>query len=360
MVQSKSGVYPVVVSAGLLANVADELERLLFTNHTKVTIITDGTVARLPLLNQVTASLEASGFVYQVLDVPAGDSSKSLEVANSLYGKLLSFGMRRSDVVLAVGGGVVGDLAGFIAATYLRGIAFVQAPTTLLAHDSSIGGKVGVNLPEGKNLVGAFYPPKAVLFDVDALSFLPERQWRNGMAEVIKHGIIGNPELFDELLQEPLTTYPGATEFEAILASAMQVKIDVVQEDEREANRRQVLNLGHTIGHAIEQRSHYALGHGEAIAIGMALEAQLAVHRGLLVSSESRRIVAALTAHQLPVSPPSDEWSAVRRVMDVDKKHKDALWTFALPQRIGDVVIVHDVHPDEVQRVYEAALKEGK
>lgn len=358
LVDSRTGSYPVVVGAGLLSTVADELERLLFSQKTKVTVITDDTVATLPLLKTVTDSLEASEFTYQVVKFPAGDASKSLDAASSIYPKLLSFGMRRSDVIIALGGGVVGDLAGFVAATYLRGIAFIQVPTTLLAHDSSIGGKVGVNLPEGKNLVGAFYPPRAVLFDLDALSFLPDRQWTNGMAEVIKHGLIADAELFDELEANPLVVYPGATSFEPILASAMQVKIDVVQADEREANRRQVLNLGHTIGHAIEQRSHYALGHGEAISIGMVLEAKLALERGLLSQSDAGRIRCVLQEHGLPVVPQKDDWVEIRRVMDVDKKHKDALWTFALPRRVGEVDIVSDVHPDEVQRVYEQAFEE--
>ncbi|WAH35122.1 3-dehydroquinate synthase [Alicyclobacillus dauci] len=356
-VRSAAGTYPIMLGADVFTQAGSLVLELGFRRGTKVTIITDDTVASLPFADTVLTSLDEAGFVTQTLTVPAGDSSKSMDMAIDLYRGLLKFGMRRSDLVVALGGGVVGDLAGFVAATYLRGIAFVQAPTTLLAHDSSIGGKVGINLPEGKNLVGAFYPPRAVLYDLSALRYLPVRQWTNGMAEVIKHGIIANPELFANLEAKPLTECPLPDTLEPILAAAIQVKVDVVQADERESGRRQVLNVGHTIGHAIEQRSHYQLGHGEAISIGMVLETKLAQARNLLAQADALRIVSVLEAHGLPVRTPADEFSELRGLIDVDKKHGSALWTFALPVAIGDVRVVSDVRPEEVEAVYVQSLR---
>ncbi|MFB5189379.1 3-dehydroquinate synthase [Alicyclobacillus fastidiosus] len=358
-VKSKSGSYRVVAEGNVLATLGEQLQRLHISERTNVTVITDDTVGALPFAKDALRSLAATGYRHQVLEVPAGDHSKSLATASTLYPKLLSFGMRRSDLIVALGGGVIGDLAGFVAATYLRGISFVQAPTTLLAHDSSIGGKVGVNLPEGKNLVGAFYPPRAVLYDLSALATLPARQWTNGMAEVIKHGIIGDARLFEGLEERPLVACPDADVLEPILTAAMKVKIDVVESDEKEANRRQVLNVGHTLGHAIEQRSHYGLGHGEAISIGLVLEAKLAVARGLLDEATATRIERVLAGHGLPTKTPRDDWDEVAAFIDVDKKHGRALWTFALPTAIGDVVIVDDVSPDEVKAVYDRSLEEA-
>lgn len=356
-VQSSRMTYPVVVGADVLAQTGEQLQEIGIKTGTKIAIITDTTVAHLPFVNQLTESLESAGYPFQTLVVPAGDASKSLDVAYGLYQDLISFGMRRQDVVLALGGGVVGDLAGFVAATYLRGVPFIQAPTTLLSHDSSIGGKVGINLPQGKNLIGAFYPPRAVLYDLNTLSYLPERQWVNGMAEVIKHGIIADANLFETLAANPLTVCPPADELEPILTAAMRVKIDVVEGDEREANLRQVLNLGHTIGHAIEQRSNYSLGHGEAIAIGMALEARLAEKRGLLTAAHRTLITSVLAAHGLPTQAPADDWHEIKKLIEVDKKHKSDAWTFILPTAIGQVQIVNDIRPQEVEDVVRESMK---
>lgn len=358
-VQSSQRAYPVVLGENVLRHIGSHLASLGFDKDVQVAVITDETVVQTPIARVLEHALEAAHLKHVNMVVPAGDASKSLETVTSLYEKLIAAGMRRKDLILALGGGVIGDLAGFVAATFLRGVPFIQAPTTLLSHDSSIGGKVGVNLPQGKNLVGAFYPPRAVLFDLDALPSLPERQWRNGMSEVIKHGIIGNAELFAQLENHPLTRCPDAMTLEPILAAAMQVKIDVVNADEREQGGRQVLNVGHTIGHAIEQRSHYALGHGEAIAIGLVLEAELAVKRGVLAGSTAVRIADVLRLHGLPTVPPTDDFAAVRQVMDVDKKHSGAQWTLALPVSIGDVRVFSDVAPSEVEEVYREAM-EGK
>lgn len=356
-VESRSGDYPVVVGDSLIRHIGQHLDDVHLGRDRRYVVITDHHVAAQDVSRELEASLAASGRMAHQVVIQAGDASKSLEVAKHVYDQLISFGMRRTDVILALGGGVVGDLAGFVAATFLRGVPFVQIPTTLLSHDSAIGGKVGVNLPQGKNLVGAFYPPKAVFFDTTALASLPRVQWTNGMAELIKHALIDNPELFENLERNPLTTYPGAAKLEPIIADAMQVKIDVVNSDERETGRRQVLNVGHTIGHAIEQRSHYALGHGEAVSIGLALESELAVRRGLLKQEDAVRIRRVLSVHGLPVLPPKDDYKEISRLIDVDKKHTKSHWTFALPVRIGDVQIVGDVESAEVEAVYHAALE---
>lgn len=356
-VQSSSGDYPVILGEDVLRDIGSHLTRFGFGTDVQVAVITDDKVATMPVATTLRDGLDRAGLKHAQMVVPEGDASKSLDMAATLYERLIVAGMRRKDVIVALGGGVIGDLAGFVAATYLRGIAFVQVPTTLLSHDSSIGGKVGVNLPQGKNLVGAFYPPRAVLFHLQALQSLPDRQWRNGMAEVIKHGIIANPELFSQLERNPLTSCPDASRLEPILADAMQVKIDVVSGDERELGKRQVLNVGHTIGHAIEQRSHYALGHGEAISIGLVLEAELAVRRGLLAQHAASRIKNVLSAHGLPTAPPKDDFSAIAQLMDVDKKHGSRNWTLALPVAIGAVEIFTDVSQTEVEEIYTEAME---
>ncbi|WP_284198881.1 3-dehydroquinate synthase [Alicyclobacillus sacchari] len=323
----------------------------------RIAVITDDTVRQQPIAQELAHVLEQSSYDYSFVVIPAGDAHKSLDTAVYVYGELLTMGFRRGDVIVALGGGVVGDLAGFVAATYMRGVPFIQVPTTLLAHDSALGGKVGVNLPQGKNLVGAFYPPKTVVFDTRALLSLPERQWVNGMAEVIKHALIGDANLFAALEAQPLRECPDPTFLEPILADAMQVKVNVVNADEHEAGLRQVLNVGHTIGHAIEQCSHYELGHGEAIAIGLVLEADLAVMRGMLTMEARDRLVQLLRAHGLPIRPQERDFAEIAKRIQVDKKHGRRGWTFALPQAIGRVEVVTDIEEDEVRRVYERAFE---
>ncbi|WP_304458148.1 3-dehydroquinate synthase [Alicyclobacillus sendaiensis] len=355
-VQSAQGAYPVLVDAGARGLLPGLLQELGLEGRT-FALITDRVVQQTAFAAELEGLVREVGREVFLLAFPAGDAHKSLATAVDLYHGLLRRGFRRGDVVLAVGGGVVGDLAGFVAATYMRGVPYVQVPTTLLAHDSAIGGKVGVNLEEGKNLVGAFYPPRAVVFDTEALSTLDARQWANGMAEVIKHAIIGDEKLFGQLEANPVTGLGDAAAFVDVVARAMRVKVDVVNRDERESGLRQVLNVGHTVGHAVEQYSGYALGHGEAVAIGLVVEAVIAERRGLLSPNDAARIAAVLERHGLPVRPPYDDVEAVLRLMAVDKKHTHAGWTFALPSAIGRVEICR-VQPDEVRQAYEE-VREG-
>ncbi|KRW91482.1 3-dehydroquinate synthase [Alicyclobacillus tengchongensis] len=353
---SERHTYPVIVGAGALSRLPGVLDEAgLGGRH--IAIVTDDTVRQQPIAEALVTALQQSSSTYSFIEIPAGDAHKSLDTAVSVYGELLAIGFRRSDVIVALGGGVVGDLAGFVAATYMRGVPFIQVPTTLLAHDSALGGKVGVNLPQGKNLVGAFYPPKAVVFDTRALLSLPQRQWVNGMAEVIKHALIGDADLFATLEAQPLQKCPDAAVLEPILADAMQVKVNIVNADEHETGLRQVLNVGHTIGHAVEQCSDYELGHGEAIAIGLVLEADLAVMRGMLTMEARDRLVQLLLAHGLPIRPQERDFAEIAKRIQVDKKHGRRGWTFALPQAIGRVEVVSGVEEDEVRRVYQRALE---
>ncbi|MBX5437388.1 MAG: 3-dehydroquinate synthase [Alicyclobacillaceae bacterium] len=359
-VRASSGSYPVEVAPGLLDAVGERLRALGAEPGTGAMVVTDESVDRLGYARRVAESCQAAGFAVTVAAVPPGDASKSLAMAELLYNRLLDAGVRRNGTVLAVGGGVVGDLAGFVAATYQRGVRFAQVPTTLLAHDSSIGGKVGVNLPRAKNLVGAFYPPAAVLYDVEVLRSLPAREWRSGMAEVIKHAVIGDPELFAELADHPVLECPPPERAVHLVSRAAAVKVKVVEQDERESGLRMVLNLGHTVGHAVEQVSRYELAHGEAVSIGIAVEAFIAVARGWLDERDRLRIKDVLTRHGLPTTPPDYPLAEVLEALGYDKKHgAGGGWTFVLPRAVGDVAVARDVRRDEVEAAWENARKEG-
>ncbi|WP_067929287.1 3-dehydroquinate synthase [Alicyclobacillus shizuokensis] len=355
-VHTPTRTYPFVVAPGLHRRLGDELKRLDVSTDRSLFLITDETVAGLGVLNRVSEACQEAGYSVASSIVPPGDSSKSWATAYHLYQQMLQARVRRDGVVVAIGGGMVGDLAGFVAATYLRGVSFVQVPTTLLAHDSSIGGKVGVNLPEGKNLVGAFHQPLAVLYDTECLASLPTDQWRAGMAEVIKHGIIGDAELFARLESSPVPQFPGAGPTERLIARAAAVKIRVVEADERESGLRMVLNVGHTVGHAVEQISAYRFSHGEAVAMGLCVEAELSVLRGLLSKPGRDRIVKVLAQHGLPTQVPDYSLETVISVLDRDKKNLHHGWTFALPVEIGRVEVVRGIGPEDLKAAWNARL----
>lgn len=351
--------YPVVVGASLRQDMGQWLKDLKGTPKGNIFIITDSHVEQLGYLRDVSDSLRRAGFTVDYAVIPPGDQSKSLSMAETLYNAMLDAGIRRDGLVVALGGGVVGDLAGFVAATYLRGIPFVQVPTTLLAHDSSIGGKVGINLPKGKNLVGAFHAPLAVLYDTDLLASLPISEWRSGMAEVIKHAVIADAQLFASLEDEPLTAPAKGETMEEILSRAIAVKQMMVEADEREAYNRMVLNLGHTVGHAVEQFSQYTLSHGAAVAIGMVVEGRLAVLRNLLRETDWLRIRAVLAAHGLPVTAPDYPFDAIANILLLDKKNDSAATlTVVLPEGIGKVGIYRDILMQEIEKCYEEMTKE--
>jgi len=285
----------------------------------------------------VLKSLTDHGFSPTLCEIPDGEAHKTLQTVAGLYDQFFAAGLDRKSPVLALGGGVVGDQAGFAAATYLRGVPFVQIPTSLLAMvDASVGGKTGVDLPQGKNLVGAFKQPSLVVVDAAVLSTLPGAEFRSGLAEVLKHGIIADPALFAALQQ-------GALPLPEMIAAAIRVKVDVVQADPFERGRRAVLNLGHTFGHAFEKLSNFQLRHGEGVAIGMACAARLAANLGHCAPATAEEIIAAIELLDLPTARPDNEPSAVWAAMGADKKKEAGKLRFVLPQAIGRVDVFADV-----------------
>lgn len=334
--------YDVLVRAGSLDGLGARLAARGLDGP--VALVADSNVA--PLYGeQALASLKEAGYTAHLLTIPAGEASKTLETVAGLWRGFLSAGLDRRSTVTALGGGVTGDLAGFAAATFLRGVAWVGVPTSLLAMvDSSLGGKTGFDLPEGKNLVGAFHPPRLVLADPAVLSTLPEAELRSGLAEVVKHGVIADPGLFDLCAAGFGAVQARLPE---IVCRAMAVKVKIIEEDPFEGGRRAALNLGHTVGHAVEAASGYRLRHGEAIAVGMVAEARLAERLGLAETGLAETLAAALTGLGLPVSIPANLSRAdLVRLMGVDKKKAAGAVRFALPVRIGEVrtgVVVEDL-----------------
>ena len=266
--------YDILMERGLLSRAGESI-RAVLPKAGKAALVSDSNVAPL-YARTVLDSLAAAGFEAKLFTIPAGESSKCAARLEELWEGFMAFGLTRSDAVIALGGGVVGDLTGFAAATTLRGVAFIQIPTTLLsACDASVGGKTAVDLPEGKNLAGAFHQPRLVICDTDAFDTLPSAVFTEGMAEVIKHALIADGAFFRFLAEEDIRTNTAS-----IVARNMEIKAAVVADDEREHGRRKILNFGHTLGHAIEKLSGYSVSHGEAVAAGMVLAARGAEHLG--------------------------------------------------------------------------------
>jgi 3-dehydroquinate synthase len=331
--------YDIKIGAGLLARLGGECRRLGLGS--RCAILTDTHVA--PRYGRpAQRSLEQAGFDPVLITVPAGETAKSLKTVQSCYDQLAAKRLERQSFIVALGGGVVGDMAGFIAATYLRGIDFVQAPTTLLAQvDSSVGGKVGVNLKAGKNLVGAFYQPRLVLCDLDTLATLPMRELRAGLSEVIKYGIIYDAALFHRLERDlPRLLERDPKTLAAVIARCCEIKAEVVRQDERDCGLRAILNFGHSIGHALEAISHYGKYlHGEAIAIGQVAAARLSARTLGLPQNDVERIASLLKRAGLPIqvklSPAQRQ--KVLAAMKLDKKVSGGEVQFVLAKRIGAV-----------------------
>jgi 3-dehydroquinate synthase len=298
---------------------------------------------------QVLEALGEAGLQSSLFAIEPGEQHKSMASVQAIWQAFLESGIERGSTILALGGGVVGDLAGFAAATYLRGVRWVIVPTSLLAMvDSSLGGKTGADLPQGKNLIGAFYPPKLVFADLKVLDTLPMKELRSGMAEVVKAGVVGDARLF-ELCSAGWETVNAHRD--EIVKRAMAVKIQVIQEDPYEKGRRASMNLGHTVGHAVEHASGYRLSHGEAVAIGMVVEACLAEKLGLAEAGLKQRIQACLESLGLPVAIPSSlDRQKMLAAMQVDKKRSRGKVRFALPVNIGKVKT--GVVLDDLQAVF--------
>jgi 3-dehydroquinate synthase len=346
-VRTASRTYPVIVGPGVLPTLPAHLEQAGLRG--RLWLIADATIYDrygAPLVG----ALRAAGRDVASHTVPSGEEHKTLAQAAELYDWLLAERVERRDAILALGGGVVGDMAGYVAATILRGIAFVQLPTTLLAQvDASIGGKVAVDHPRGKNLIGAFHQPSLVLADTSTLATLPPRELAAGWAEVIKTGVILDADLFALLEQEAealVVAQPGSTEM--AIHRCMQLKAQVVGEDEREGGLRAILNYGHTLGHAVEAATAYGRYlHGEAVAIGMSAAARIAVDLGYLAPEAAARQAALIARFGLPTTCPGVSREALWAAMGRDKKAQSGRLTWILPRRIGAVEIVRDV-PDSL------------
>ena len=301
-------------------------------------------------------SLRASGIEPIVATLPTGENHKTLADLAPVYDVLLSARVERSTPILALGGGVVGDMTGFVAATVLRGVPFVQIPTTLLAMvDASVGGKTGINHAVGKNLIGAFHQPIAVLIDPSVLKTLPDRELHGGFAECIKHEIIRDAEGFDRLERDiDLALQLDLSYLTQLIAHNVAIKVRVVEADPFERGERAHLNFGHTFGHAIETVSHYDYSHGECVALGMVAAARMAVDLGMLDENSRRRIVAVIEAARLPVRGLKLPTKDVVDAMIFDKKVRGGKVRFVLPDRIGHVVIRDDVPPERVTQAVES------
>ncbi|HOC55965.1 MAG TPA: 3-dehydroquinate synthase [Verrucomicrobiota bacterium] len=348
--------YAIKIGTGLLARLGDECARLNFDR--RCALISDRNVA--PRFGKTAQrSLAKAGFAAELITLPAGETAKSLNTVEACYNQLAARRLERKSFIVALGGGVVGDLAGFVAATYLRGLPFVQVPTTLLAQvDSSVGGKVGVNLRAGKNLVGAFHQPRLVLCDLRTLVLLPQREYRAGLAEVIKYGIIYDAALFQRLerdLPRLLRREPAC--LAAVVARCCEIKAEVVRQDETETGLRAILNFGHTIGHALEAISAYGQYlHGEAIAIGQVAAAKLSAAVLGLPEFEVERIHHLFQRAGLPTQVKLN--TAKRRkllgAMKLDKKVSGGEITFVLARRIGTVEIGQRVPTALIERTLDS------
>ena len=341
--------YPVHVGTGLLGR-ADLILPVL--SRKNVALVSNTTVAPL-FLEKLARELSREGVDVVKIVVPDGEDHKDWGTLNTVFDALLEKRCGRDTTFVALGGGVIGDLVGFAAATYQRGVSYVQVPTTLLAQvDSSVGGKTAINHPLGKNMIGAFHQPRLVLADMDTLRTLPERELRSGLAEVIKHGLIRDAAFFvwleaniERLLRRE------AEALEHAVVRSIQIKAEIVVQDERESGLRRILNLGHTFGHAIETGLGYGTWlHGEAVAAGMAMAADLSNQLGYISDADSRRIRVLLERAGLPTAAKGVAPSRMRQLMSLDKKVKEGRIHFVLLERLGAATLRDDIPPAALDR----------
>jgi 3-dehydroquinate synthase len=341
--------YPIHVGTGLLGR-ADLVVPLLARKS--VAVVTNTTVAPL-FLAQFADPLTREGVEVVPIVLPDGEAHKDWQALNAVFDALLEKRCGRDTTLVALGGGVIGDLAGFAAATYQRGVSYIQVPTTLLSQvDSSVGGKTAINHPLGKNMIGAFHQPRLVLADMDTLKTLPERELRSGLAEVIKHGLIRDAEFFAWLEKniERLLSRDVEASAHAVRRS-IEIKADIVAQDERESGLRRVLNFGHTFGHAIETGLGYgAWLHGEAVAAGMVMATDLSRQLGYLTEADAGRIASLLRRAGLPTAAKGIAPGRMRQLMSVDKKVKEGRIHFVLLERLGAATLRDDVPAAAVER----------
>jgi len=343
--------YPILIQHGLMDRIGEELHKNSFAK--RYGIVADDNVAGL-FGERLLTSLLKSNIQAEIITFPRGEESKNLATISELSSTLARRGFDRKDGLLALGGGVTGDITGFLAACYMRSIPFAQVPTTLLAQvDSSVGGKTGVDIPEGKNLVGAFYQPKAVFIDSQVLQGLPQSELLNGLAEVIKYGIIYDRDFFSFLEMSCKNILALDLQvLEDVIARCCKIKAAVVETDEKESDLRRILNFGHTIGHAVEAVSGYRLAHGSAVAMGMAAAAELAVLKGILNPREKERIMNLLQEFGLPVAIPEEyDRKRIQELLLADKKTIGGRVFFVLPTTIGKVIITDEIETEMLTKV---------
>ena len=346
--------YDVIIGRSMVGEIGVALADLPIRSGTKILVVSNPDVAR-PYGDSCLSGLRAAGFNPVLLEIDAGEERKTLQTLSLILDKAQQEGLERTSLMLALGGGVVGDMTGFAAACWLRGIGIVQVPTTLLSMvDASIGGKTGVNHPKGKNLIGAFHQPRLVVIDPLTLNTLPVREFRAGMAEVIKYGVIGDPDLFSRLEEASDLSDPAAmdpTLLHDILVLSAEAKAAVVADDEREGGRRAILNYGHTFGHVVETLTGYGTWlHGEAVAIGMVAVGRLAVQKGLWSEADQQRQLKLIEKAGLPVAWPTLDREAALRTLQGDKKVRHGRLRFVLPTRIGNVIISDEISNEDVSR----------
>ena len=347
--------YDILIGQGLLKVLGGDLDSVL--PAPRYVIITDSNVES-HIGMELVKLLRQAGIRVELLSFAAGENSKNMDTVVDLARRMVHLGADRQTAILALGGGVVGDVAGFLASIYMRGILLVQIPTTLLAQvDSSVGGKTGVDLPEGKNLLGTFYQPERVYADIGVLTTLPQAEIRNGLAEVVKYGMIRSPGLFDFLEQkwrvivslEPRTTAH-------IVFSSCSIKADVVSADEREGDLRRILNFGHTVGHAVEAAANYQIPHGEAVSMGMVVVSRISVAKGLMPEGDLDRLLRLLDRLNLPGKIPAN--LSRKELIDLlrhDKKARSGRPHFVLSRGIGQILVTDDVSREELDAAIEAS-----
>lgn len=351
-VRAGGGSYTITIGEGLLALAARNMAAT--AGVSRWAVITDSNLEHI-CAPALMAEIEKQPHPAEVFSFPAGEASKTREIKSRIEDEMLGAGFGRDSGVVALGGGVVGDLAGFMAATYCRGVPYIQIPTTLVACvDSAVGGKTGVDTPAGKNLIGAFHQPEAVYADISLLSTLPRSGMMEGAAEVIKYGVIKDAGLFEFLEKNMAALLDGDTETVArVVEESCRIKADVVEKDERERDLRKILNFGHTVGHAVEMLSGYSVSHGEAVAIGMVKEAEIAVSMGLLPRADAERIRRLVEAAGLPADLPEGDKARLFAAMKLDKKARAGSVEMALPSRIGGMATAGGRHAIPVE---ESAL----
>lgn len=344
--------YTVQVGHGLLSSIGDRVRDTL-PGRTKCAVLTDSNVE--PLYGSaILESLRKAGQKVHLITVPAGEASKSLRCSETVLSQMAAAGLDRKSFLIALGGGVIGDLGGFCAAIYQRGIPYIQVPTTVLAQvDSSVGGKTGVNLPDAKNMVGCFHQPTGVIADTDTLQSLPRREWNEGFAEIIKHAAIRDAALFHDIR----AAADRASQLDSLIKENVAIKAAIVEADEFEVSGlRALLNFGHTLGHAIEAAAGYGrLLHGEAISLGLRAAGWLSTQLSGLPEADYAQLIAALRLFDLPTELPDDITTpAIMRVVQMDKKFENGAIRFVLLRRLGDAFLSQEVRVEHLEQAIAA------